>query len=299
MTFSPLLAGTTDLHVHAGPSIMPRRFDALEVVRTAQAAGMSGVLLKDHYVPTQDIARLAQNELERQHGPGAMTVAGAVCLNASIGGFNPAAVEVGLKAGARMVFLPTVNAQHHEEMIEGKERGKLMPTPLLKRRENIAPPDGVDGWESWLEIADLIAEHDAVLSTGHMDRDSSLAFIASAYKRGARRFLVTHASLFEPLDRPFVEAIEPFGAFFEVTALPTLFPGFTLPEFGQPIQAVVRLLGELGPAQTVLSSDCGHPEGPHTVEAFGDYLELLSRSGIPARDLTTMAATNPTGLLRP
>lgn len=297
--YSALLSGTVDLHVHAGPSLMARRFDALEVGRAARRAGMRGLLLKDHYVPTQDMAALVRRELVRESGESSPLVYGAICLNASAGGFSPAAVEAALTAGARMVYLPTVTAAHHAAVIDGKERGKLMPTPPIRHRAPVPVPEDLERWDDWVEIAELIARHDAVLSTGHMDRPTALRLCASAAKRGVRRFLATHAMLFEPLDDGFIAAADALGMLIEITALPTVTPGFTLPEFGQPLQRVTGVLDRLGPDRVVLSSDCGHPEGEMTVTAFGEYLELLWRSGVPEARLRTMAAENPAALIEP
>lgn len=299
MTYSELLSDAVDLHVHAGPSLMARRFDALEVARAAQRAHMGGILLKDHYVPTQDLAGLVRRELEREAGEAALDVHGAICLNASVGGFSPAAVEVALTAGARMVYLPTITAAHHTRMIEGKRRGKLMPTPPIRHRPPTPVPEDLEHWPDWIEIAELIARFDAVLSTGHMDRPTALRLVESARRHGVRRFLATHAMLFEPLDEHFITAAAELDIHIEVTALPTVFPEFTLPEFGQPVRRVTGMIDRLGAARVVLSSDCGHPEGPNTVSAFGEYLDLLVRSGVSEARVRTMVVDNPTALIAP
>jgi len=44
-----LMKGAVDLHVHSGPSTMPRQLDHLEQVEQAAQAGMRGVLFKDHH----------------------------------------------------------------------------------------------------------------------------------------------------------------------------------------------------------------------------------------------------------
>lgn len=47
-----LLNGGYDLHVHTAPSAFPRALDSFQLVREANEAGMSGVMLKSHYEPT-------------------------------------------------------------------------------------------------------------------------------------------------------------------------------------------------------------------------------------------------------
>ena len=51
-----LIRGAYDLHVHAGPDIVPRRQDILDVARDALNAGMGGLVFKDHYTTTADRA---------------------------------------------------------------------------------------------------------------------------------------------------------------------------------------------------------------------------------------------------
>ncbi len=44
-----LLKGALDLHVHSGPSTMPRQVDHFQATEEAAAAGMRGILFKDHH----------------------------------------------------------------------------------------------------------------------------------------------------------------------------------------------------------------------------------------------------------
>ena len=102
---SELMKGAVDLHVHSGPSLMPRIVDHIEVVAQAAEAGMAKVLLKDHYYPTMPIAHLIN-----KHYPSQVKTLGAIVLNNPLGGLNPSAVDYALKQGARIVWMATAHA---------------------------------------------------------------------------------------------------------------------------------------------------------------------------------------------
>src|SRR6185503_2763513 len=70
------LAGVIDMHAHSAPDAVARSINSFEVVRQAKAAGMAGVVLKNHYVSTAALAQLAMQELG-----GGIEVFGGVVLN--------------------------------------------------------------------------------------------------------------------------------------------------------------------------------------------------------------------------
>src|SRR3982074_3543268 len=53
------LAGVIDLHCHSAPDTVARSINSFGVVRQAKAAGMRGVVLKNHFVSTAALAELA------------------------------------------------------------------------------------------------------------------------------------------------------------------------------------------------------------------------------------------------
>lgn len=102
-----LMKGAYDLHTHSFPSIVKRSLDNFELLREADKYEMNGVMIKSHYEPTQ--ARVAIANLYA----GAKTKAfGSITLNWPVGGLNPYAVENSLKTGARIVWMPTMDAQN-------------------------------------------------------------------------------------------------------------------------------------------------------------------------------------------
>src|SRR5262245_47755088 len=159
------LEGAIDLHVHCSPSFFPRWGDGLDVARACERAGMAGVLLKAHEGSTVELAsvldRLAPS----------LRVAGGVVLNRYVGGVNPAAVEAALRRGGRCGWFPTLDADAHRRAFGSTGR-------FPEQRGGIESPTGIrvlddDGnlVDAAHEVLALAAEHDALIATGHLDRD--------------------------------------------------------------------------------------------------------------------------------
>src|SRR5439155_24588289 len=98
------LSGAADLHCHFGPvAHRERSVDAFEAAREAAAAGHRAVVLKSHDFPTASLAWSVGQVVPE------IDVFGGVCCDREVGGVNPAAVEVALRLGARIVWLPTLS----------------------------------------------------------------------------------------------------------------------------------------------------------------------------------------------
>ncbi|MEN3616265.1 DUF6282 family protein, partial [Plantactinospora sp. ZYX-F-223] len=86
------------------PDVMERRIDDLDLAGRFAEVGLAGFVLKSHYVPTAERAAVV-----RKVRPD-VDVLGALTLNGSVGGMNPAAVEIAGRQGARIVWMPTVDS---------------------------------------------------------------------------------------------------------------------------------------------------------------------------------------------
>ena len=104
------LRGIVDLHVHCNPdSMRPRRIDAFEVAQAFKKEGLRAFVIKSHYLPTSQLAYAVNKAV-----PGAAAY-GAIVLNLSVGGVNPAAVEHFAKVSgglARIVWMPTADSEN-------------------------------------------------------------------------------------------------------------------------------------------------------------------------------------------
>src|SRR6266567_1875498 len=108
-TDSISLTGAIDFHCHSAPDTVARSINSFEVVRQARAAGMRGVVLKNHFVSTAALAQLAMQEI------GGIEVFGGIVLNRSAGGINAEAVRKMTQVEGRhgrIVWLPTFDAEN-------------------------------------------------------------------------------------------------------------------------------------------------------------------------------------------
>ena len=130
------LAGAADLHCHFGPDPhRARSVDAFEAAREAAAAGHRAIVLKSHDSPTASLAWAVQRDVGD-----AISVFGGICCDREVGGMNPAAVEVALGLGARIVWLPTLSSRQDFENGVAAQLGIPGPGHRRDRRRRRAPP---------------------------------------------------------------------------------------------------------------------------------------------------------------
>ena len=77
------LKGGYDLQVHVAPDVIERRIDDLDLAQEFLAHGLRGFVLKSHYFPTAERAKVVTRAV-----PG-IAAFGAITLNHSVGGLNP------------------------------------------------------------------------------------------------------------------------------------------------------------------------------------------------------------------
>src|SRR5207245_3196167 len=103
------LKGVIDIHAQSDPDDRPRSIDSIDLAKLAREHGMRGLVLKNHYEPTESIAYLVRKVV-----PG-IELFGGIALNGTVGGINPAAVErmTRVKGGwGRVVWMPTFDAEN-------------------------------------------------------------------------------------------------------------------------------------------------------------------------------------------
>ncbi|MFI6345849.1 DUF6282 family protein [Streptomyces sp. NPDC050560] len=276
--------GLFDVHVHSGPDIQPRWGTDADVAAAYEAAGGRGVVLKNHYESTVGRA-LAAGTGRR------LAVYGGIVLNAHTGGFNPAAAAAALLAGARVVWMPTQDAhtQHGTGLPALRTR-----CPALPAVGYAAPPVDPTTADALRTILRLVAEHDAVLATGHLGPSECAWLVDEAHTAGVRRVLVTHAGWVVPrLDTVLARRLASRGALLEITAHQLT--------GSHPMRAedVARFARAVGLDHVVLSSDAGQQDAPPPPEALGRLVGALARTGLPEAALLRSASTLPRDLVTP
>ena len=279
-----LLHGAIDLHVHSGPSIMARQLDHFEAVEQAAAAGLRGILFKDHHYSVTPFLPIMERLLG-QHG---VAMFGSLVLNNTCGGFNPAAVDYYLKSGAKMVFMPTAHAANH---IRSNHRGGKLATNVQLRAPRALSVVDDNGalLDTVREILDLIAEHDAILSSGHLHVAEIWTLFDEARRRGVKRLLINHPMYGLHFTHADTAELAALGVIVEQSAclyVDSRFNSFSPAEFKAHIEAA-------GVANSSIGSDLGQVDNPSPVEGLRQAVALCLGLGFSEADVSTMVRDNP------
>ncbi|WP_433296399.1 DUF6282 family protein [Actinoplanes sp. CA-030573] len=285
-----LVAGAYDTHVHIAPDVMERRIDDLSLARRFASVGLSGFILKSHYVTTAERASVVRAAV-----PG-VDVLGAITLNGSMGGMNPAAVEIAGRLGARIVWMPTVDSRNQRSTTAtdlpgskpamwGALQADLHAQGIVPDVVEVVSGDG-DVLEQVRKVLRVIAKHDMVLATGHLSGPEILAVVKAARAEGVRRVVVTHPEFTS--QRLTVEQQRELAA--EGALLERC---FTTPFTGKVAWAdLFANIRAVGIEHSVLSSDLGQPFNPPVEDGLALFADRLLEAGFTPDEVRTMAVEN-------
>ena len=277
-----LIRGAYDLHVHVEPDLAERRIDDLGLARRFAEPGLAGFVLKSHYAPTAERAAVVRGAV-----PG-VDALGAITLNAGVGGLNAQAVEIAARGGARIVWLPTVDAEN-----EANEEGpKPAKQPVWRAIQDEFATVGVaDGpvqlTESGLaKVFAVVARHGLVLATGHLGRAEIHTVVDAALAAGVTRVVVTHPD-YPTQGVPVEEQRELAGrgAVLERCFAPIHTGKVSWDETFEAISAT-------GPEHNVLSTDLGQVTNPPVEDGLALMADRLLEAGFSEQDVRTMAVVN-------
>jgi hypothetical protein len=277
-----LLQGSIDLHIHSAPDIYARVLNDIELARQAQEMGMRAILVKNHFESTAGRARLATDET-------GFPVFGAIALNHAVGGLNPYAVDMALKMGAKVVWLPTL---HSRQFLQNRSHVLNVTQSLGEELQGIYMLNE-DGSlkEALYAIFDLVARQNAILATGHISIDEARAVVREATRRGVNKIVVTHplaSFLGYGLDE--MKEMLDLGA----TFLEHVYNDTTR-HVGRPIpiRALYDGIRAVGAQHCIMSTDSGQWLNPVPAQQFGIYMQDMLDLGLSEREIRTMTADNP------
>lgn len=289
-----LVKGAYDLHVHSAPDILPRLMDDIEMARRIIACGMAGYVIKSHYFCTAERAALINTLYPQCHAIGAVT------LNSSVGGINPAAVEMAARAGAKMVWFPTSDSRHEQEHVFNAGADKKMPywaqiviqlkaegirNPVISILENGRLIDAA------YEVIDIIAKKDIILATSHISHEEAFALVKAAHERGVKKIIITHVDFpttFYTVDEQ--RELAKYGAFMEHC--------YTTWATGKvQFETALDQIRSLGADRVILSTDLGQKNALYPDEGLAAYAAKLYEHGFTAADIHKMAVDNPAALV--
>lgn len=283
-----LLRGALDLHVHSGPSTMPRQLDHLQAAEEAVAAGMRGVLFKDHHYSVAPFVPL----MERVLGDRSLSMFSGLVLNNSTGGLNPFVVDAQLKMGAKLIWMPTAQAANHIRSAHRKVR--LASNVQLRNSPGLTVVDGYGNvLDEVKQILDLVAEFDAILSSGHLHVWEIWRLFEEARARGVKRLLVNHPMYGLHFTYDDIRDLAAMGALIEQSAalyVDSRFNVFSPQELKEHILAA-------GVSRSSIGSDLGQVDNPTPVEGMRQAIKLCLALGFTDEEVRTMVADNPARLV--
>jgi len=214
-------------------------------------------------------------------------------LNRYVGGVNPRAVEAALALGARVVWMPTLDAACHRAAFGFGGGFAAQSSGLETAADGLSiVRDGRLVPEA-REVMALVKERGAALATGHVGFEEIRALVAEAEAQAFTKLILTHPydaapglslSQVQALARPHVRiefvfcSITPKWAFTDAAT-------------------IAHCIRTIGPARFVISSDGGQAHNPMPAEGYRRFVHALAAEGIGRDDFRVMCRENGDFLL--
>ncbi|HUF91789.1 MAG TPA: DUF6282 family protein [Candidatus Limnocylindria bacterium] len=281
------LDGAYDLHVHSAPDLFPRIAGDVEMVADAARHGFAGVVMKNHFEPTASRAQLAAG------AAGGMKVYGGLVLNRYVGGVNPAAVEVALRMGARIVWMPTLDSACHRAAFGFGGSFDAQSSGLQTAADGLSILREGRLMDEAREIMALVRERGAALATGHVGFEEIRALVEEAGAQGFRKLIVTH-----PFDKAPGLTLEQVQSLARPDVrIEFVFCSITPKWAFTDAAAIAHCMKTIGPARFVVSSDGGQAHNPMPAEGYRRFVQALHAEGVAAEDFRVMCRDNGDFLL--
>ena len=279
-----LLKGSIDMHLHHGPVAGPTRFDALELARQAQQAGMRGIVFKDSGYPNAPLVQLIRKLVPE------LEIFGSLCLNYNCGGLNVHAVESNAQLGAKVVWMPTYTSTNSVKAF------RALGVPVKGEGISIIDSKGRLVPEG-SPILSVVKKYDMVLATGHISPEEIFALVEEALRLGINKLLITH-----PLDKEFSDRVPSMEELKRLAAMGAIiehtFVAHLPTEFSRNPAHTVEAIRELGAEHCIISTDLGlFTYNPPPAEGMRMFIATLLRHGMAPEEIELMAKVNPAKLL--
>lgn len=278
------LKNVIDMHVHSNPDIRHRAYDDFELMEAAIRVGARAIVIKTHQGTTTDRAYLCNryNELVHQ-SVNHFTMFGSVTLNRQMGGINPAAVESGLKLGAKVIWLPTQSARNHLV----KSHGDISNCVDVIQDGKIVPE-----LES---VFRLVKDYDVVLGTAHISPKECFQVVEAARDAGVKKIVVTHPEwwLVGMSLGDQVRIVNDYDVILEHCFAQPMGGGSYKSNLSMNLEAIEAC----GYRNVMVCTDGGQVENPRWELALEQYMQFLLDHGVTTEQLRFMTHDIQAGLL--
>lgn len=283
------LVGAIDMHVHCLPDYVPRYGDAIALAQEAAVAGMRGIVIKSHLIPTIGSAQLANEVVE------GTTIFGSVALNNPAGGLNPRTVIANAKAGAKVIWLPTIDAEFgYRKALEGHWIKNYNGGGNFNREIEYMKVLDKDGHlkQEVRDIVDICKEYKICLASGHISPEEALEVAKYSNEIGYTQYEVTHPNIWSEYNFENMKELADLGATLSIAY------GCTLPHNGGVHPSyLVDIVKNIGAEHCTMITDFGQVYSPSPVEGFRVFRALMKRFGCTVDELDIMMKINPARML--
>jgi len=289
-----LLQGAIELHAHGYPEFSLRmrgRVNDIEWARLARAAGMRAIVVKSQVLPTVERAYLVRKVV------GGIEVFGGIVLNHPVGGLNPLAVELAAELGAKVVWMPTWGSKNDlskSQFFLSRMRAYLKSLNVVVRgpEDGLEILDGAQIKPVVKEIVQIARDHRMFVSSGHISVAESLALADECQRQGVPFTLAHPFSRSVGATLADQQEVARRGGFIEHCFITTM-PMHQHLELSKIVEAIEQI----GPAQTVLTTDAIQTWNPPPPELMRMYIGSLLHLGVDASAIGTMIRDNPAKIL--
>jgi hypothetical protein len=283
------------MHIHSAPDVLDRSGDGLDFAKMALEAKMKGFIIKCHYTSTAGGAYYARKMVPE------VNALGSVCLNNSMGGLNPSAVDIAGRMGAKLVWMPTVDSMNESLKMSSQDEKKL---PFWARMQRELKSEGLlkppvrisDASGKFLpeldEILDRIRKYKMILATGHLSPQESIKLIKYATENGVKRIIITHPE-FPTTYFTIEEQLElaKYPVFLERC--------YTTPATGKVSwEYVLEGVKRTGPDRNILATDLGQKGSILPAKGLEAFVRFFLKSGFSVEEIRQMTVRNQEQLLR-
>ena len=194
-------------------------------------------------------------------------------------GLNPDALETALRIGTKVIWWPTFDAKWSRDTF-GRWNSSAESITVLNEENKLK--------KVCHQLLDLMVEHDALLCSGHLSPDETLALLTEARKRKIRT-VITHATSFNiPLE--IQQQLANLGSFIEQCGMPI----FREDDEGKSaVESIVTDIRNVGTEHIILSTDLGQASNPPPAVGFGFWIEHFINLGFSTEAIERMVKQNP------
>ena len=263
-----IMKGVIDRHVHTNPDLRLRAYDDFELMEAAIRVGARAIVIKTHQGTTMDRAYLCNRHNEIVHGKtNNFTMFGSITLNKVVGGINPKAVDVALRLGAKVVWLPTQSAKTHMQKMNQERRS----------------------------VRELIRDHNAVLVTAHIAPEEIFTVVEAARDMGVKNIVVTHPEwwIVGMSHEDQLRLVKDYDVILERCYAQNMGGG----KYKSNLADNLELIKEVGYKNVMVDTDGGQTENPYWELALAEYMLYLVDHGIPVDHVYHMTHTIAAKLL--